>query len=282
MKVISNIIKYIVLIILTISIILTVAISLITSTILDKDYILSKLEETDYYTSIYNQVESNFENYIYQSGLDENVIKEIVSKEEIKSDTIQIINNIYNNEEVIQIDTKKIEDRLEKNIYNSLSGQTISSTTEKSIEQFIDTIAKEYKDTIVHTKYETNINDGMTKLIDYSSKIKSILIIVDILLILLLLAINMKKVQKGIVKIGMALSATGFFYIAINIIIKLNVKIDYITILNDGFSLVLRTILNNIMNNILGTGIILLLIGSITIFVINIVLYKKSDKIKAE
>lgn len=282
MKVISNIIKYIVLIILIISIILTVATTLISATILNKEYILSKLEETDYYTSIYNQVESNFENYIYQSGLDENVIKEIISKEEVKADTIQIINNIYSNEEATKIDVSKIEDRLEKNIYDSLSGQTVSSTNKKSIEQFIKTIVEEYKDTIIHTKYETNINDVITKIIDYSSKIKNVLVIVDVILILLLLILNMKNIQKGIVKIGTALSATGFFYIVANIIVKLNVKIDHITILNDGFSTTLRTILNNIMNKMLGVGIILLLIGIITIFVLNIALYKKSDKIKTE
>lgn len=282
MKVISNIIKYIVLIILIISIILTVATTLISATILNKDYILSKLEETDYYTNIYNQVESNFEKYIYQSGLDENVIKDIISKEEVKADTIQIINNIYSNEEVVKIDVSKIEDRLEKNIYNSLPGQTVSSTNKKSIEQFINTIVEEYKDTIIHTKYENNINEIMKKIIDYSSKIKNTLIIADVILIVLLLVLSIKNIQKGIAKLGIALSATGFFYILTNIIIKLNVKIDHITILNDGFSTTLRTILSNIMNKMLGVGIILILIGSIKIFVTNIALYKKSDKIKAE
>lgn len=121
MKIISNIIKYIVIILLIISIILTLAVKVLTSTILNKDYILGKLEETNYYKNIYNQVESNFENYIYQSGLDEDVIKGIISEEDIKSDTIQIINNIYNNKEVTEVNISKIEERLEKNIYDSLS-----------------------------------------------------------------------------------------------------------------------------------------------------------------
>jgi len=38
------------------------------STVLNKDYVVQKLEETDFYSGTYKLVESNFENYIYQSA----------------------------------------------------------------------------------------------------------------------------------------------------------------------------------------------------------------------
>ena len=128
MKVILNIIKYIVLIILSISIILTIVLHIITSTLLNKNYILGKLEETNYYNNTYNQVEANFENYIYQSGLDLDVIRGIITEEDIKEDTKLIINNIYEGQNK-KVDIEKIEKRLEEKIYDSLSDQRITEST---------------------------------------------------------------------------------------------------------------------------------------------------------
>lgn len=276
MKIISNIIKYIVLIALIISMILTIAINIVTSTILNKEYILGKLEETNYYNNVYNQVESNFENYIYQSGLDEDVIKGIISENDIKEDTIQIIDNIYEKNNT-EIDVNKIKERLETNIYNSLSKEKISDNTKKAIDQFIEKIVNEYKNTIVHTKYESNINNVLSKVINYSSKIKMILIAIDIILAIILLLLNLKNILKGVKQIGISLCATSIFYIIGNIIINTNIKIDTITVFNSAFSMSLRKILNDFLGTFILNAIILLVIGFILIFIANIILCKKID-----
>ena len=93
---IKQIIRYILSISLTLSLIVLILVSLISSTILNEKYVLGKLEETNYYKNIYENVKSNFENYIYQSGLDEEVLDNIVSEEQVKEDTKTIISHIYN------------------------------------------------------------------------------------------------------------------------------------------------------------------------------------------
>ena len=65
-----------------------------------------------------HELETNFENYIGQSGLDENVIKNIISVEQIKQDTNIIIDNIYDGEN-ITINTETIETSLKNNINTS-------------------------------------------------------------------------------------------------------------------------------------------------------------------
>ena len=100
-------IRYVLSALLTISLIILVLVSLISSTILNEKYVLNKLEETNYYSNIYETVKSNFENYIYQSGLDENVLNDIVSQEKVKEDTKSIISHIYNGLEE-KIDAEKI------------------------------------------------------------------------------------------------------------------------------------------------------------------------------
>ena len=96
MKVITNIIKFIIITILTICMISIGIITIVSSTILDQSYITQKLEETNFYSETYELVKSNFENYIYQSGLDENVLTDICPKEKVKQDLNIILSNIYN------------------------------------------------------------------------------------------------------------------------------------------------------------------------------------------
>ena len=86
MKVLTNLLKFMVITILTISMVILGFISISFSTILNKNYIIQKLEETDFYSEMYKLVESNFENYIYQSGLDEEVLQNICTEEMVKND----------------------------------------------------------------------------------------------------------------------------------------------------------------------------------------------------
>ena len=90
----KTIINYLLSIILAIMFIVLIIVNLVSSTILNEKYILNELEKSDYYSKILELANSNFEKYIYQSGLDEKVLVGIVSKEKIKKDTEIIIENI--------------------------------------------------------------------------------------------------------------------------------------------------------------------------------------------
>ena len=119
MKALINVIRFILILLLTILIISLVFINITKSTIMSKDYILGKLDETDYYINIKGEIESNFQNYIGQSGLDEEVLNDIVTDEKIKNDTEIIFNNIYDGTSE-EVTTTEIEEKLRTNIDNSL------------------------------------------------------------------------------------------------------------------------------------------------------------------
>ena len=91
MKVLINLLKFIFITILTICLIALGAITVASSTILDKNYVIQKLEETDFYSGTYKLVESNFEKYIYQSGLDEDVLKSICTEDKVKKEVVQVV-----------------------------------------------------------------------------------------------------------------------------------------------------------------------------------------------
>ena len=269
MKVLKTIIKYILAIILALAILAYFFVNLASSTILSEKYILSKLDETDYYNKIYEYAKSNFENYIYQSGLDESVIEEIVTKEKVKKDTQIIISNVYDGKNQ-QIDTQEIRDNLNKNINNTLKNQKLTTTQRESIDTFIEHICNEYTDTMSHFGFEKNINQiyqqGM-KYIDISKKVLLITIGVDFLLLIVL---NLKRIYKAVSLVGISLTITGMILLIINFFINRNVNVQIITILNNAVSDVIRNILNEILSNTLFRGIILAVIGIILIIGANL------------
>ena len=265
MKFVLNIIKFIIAIILTICIMALIVVNVTSSTILSKEFILNKLDETNYYANIYTAVKSDFENYIYQSGLDEEVLENIVTAEKVEQDTKTIINNIYDgaNETV---DVTEIENNLNNNIENSLD-HDISITQQKAIDSFVEKITEQYKQTITNTSYENSINSILNKVNDIVGKVNQISIIGIIVSVIIILVLSFKDLIAGFMFVSSAIMASGLFYILANIIINTKVKIQNITILNDAISITLREILETILGNLTMIGIILSIVGCVLIVI---------------
>ena len=263
MKFILNIIKFIVAIILTICIIALIIVNVVSSTVLNKEFILGKLEETNYYSNIYTAVESDFENYIYQSGLDENVLENIVSLEKIENDTKTIINNLYDGTSET-IDVTEIENNLNNNIQNSLD-YTLTATQQRTVAEFVNRITEQYRETITNTNYEDTIHNIIERVRNIVDIVKRISIIGIVVTIVLILILSFKDILAGFMILGSALTSSGAFYILANIIINTKVKIQNITILNDAISITLRDIINAILNNLTTIGIVTAIIGVVII-----------------
>ena len=266
MKALKTVIKYIITIILALSMIAYFFIQLASSTILSEQYILSKLEETDYYNKIYECVKSNFENYIHQSGLEETVLENIVSKEKVRKDTNIIISNLYDGLEQ-KIDTQEIRDNLNKNIKETLGEQNITKTQQSSIDTFVDHICSEYTDTMSHFSYEKQINQYYQKVMQYINLVKKVLLITIGLAILLLLVLNLKRIYKFVLLLGISLTTTGTFLVIVNLFINSKVKVQTITILNDAISDTVRSVLAEILHMIMNNGSIMLISGILLIII---------------
>lgn len=278
MKVILNVIKFILILVLVVCLIFIGIKNIVSSTILNQDYVLNKLEETNFYVETYELVESNFENYIYQSGLDEVVLENICTKEKVEKDIKTIISNIYEGKSE-KIDTTEISDKLNANI----DAQNVkNSSNEKAIQQFVKQICDEYTDTILHTQYEDKINDIYQKATNYLNKANTIVIAVVIIDFVLLIILNIKNISKLIQNIGIAVLTTSLFeIIAINII---NSKVDIagIKIFNDSFSKTIVTILQDIVGKIISLEIATLIVAIVIIVIYAIIVFCKSPEVKEE
>ena len=262
--------RFIAELILTLAIICFSIMYVVSSTILNESYILNSLEKSDYYAKIHELVESNFEKYVGPSGLDESVLKNLVSKEDIEEDTKKIVSNIYDglNETV---DTTKIEEKLKNNIDNSLNGKELSATEKISVNRFIQEIINEYKSTISHLEFENKIHETVKKISDFIEKAKKILIVVIGISLVALILLSIKRIYKIAVNIGISIFASGLTLTGINIYINSKVDVKYLSILNDQISGILQDILGTILSGILKYGIFMLLIGFVLILISNIV-----------
>ena len=266
MKVLTNIIKFILVSILTICLIAIGMITIVYSTILDKTYITSKLEETNFYQETYELVKSNFENYIYQSGLDEEVLNDICSQEKVKNDINIIISNIYSGTKG-KIDTSEIAENLNANI-NKLGIK--NSQNQKAIDQFVDQICNEYTETIIHTNYENKLNSEYIKIVDKVVKLNNVVVVATIVVIILLIIMNIigAMASKLIQDFGIALFATGAFNLTACSIVMSKVNIEGIKIFNDTFSKAVVTIITEVITRIMSLGI-----GTMAIAIALIVAY---------
>lgn len=274
MKVLKNLLKIIFITILTICMISLGIITIAFSTILDKNYVMQKLEETNFYADTYKLVESNFENYIYQSGLDEEALKNICTEEKVKQDINIMLSNIYDGTNQ-EIDTTEIANNLNSNI-DQLGIK--NKQNESAIQQFVTHICDEYTDTLVHTKYETQINDIYKKAIEALDQIYEIILIVLAVDIIAIIAINNKKISKDIQHFGIALFATSAFELSVWQIITSKIDIQGIKIFNDVFSKSIVTIIQEIMNQIASLALGILVISVIFIAIYAIIVANKQVK----
>ena len=279
--VVKNIVNYVLSTLIAICIIIFLIIQLASSSILSKKYILSKLDEIDYYGKIQKDVQSNFENYIHQSGLDETVLENIVSKEKVKKDTQLMISSIYDGMEET-IDMQEIKDKLNKNIEEFLGNKQTTNEQKEAINTLVEKICSEYTSTLSHYKFENKINEVYTKVKKYIEIVKKASLVIIAVIAILLLLLNMKKLYKAFSVFGTSLTIAGFFMIIVNLFINSKIKIETILLLNEAISNIIKNILTQVLSNtkiyaysLIAVGILLTVIAN---FIHNQIKYKKNHK----
>lgn len=264
----KKIARFIVELTLVIAIVTFVIVQILNTTILSKSYVFYALEKSDYYDQIYELLESNFENYMQQSGLQEDILKNIVTKYRIEKDTKSLISNIYDG--IIEdINTDDMEKDLINKIYTE--NPSLSSEQKKSVEDFVKEIINEYKNTILSINKEKELHAGYDKIMDYIKLANKVLIILIGASIIILILLNLKRNYKIMTNIGTSLLASGGILLIANIYTNIKIKIQYITIMNTPVSEVVREVFTDILSKILKYGITFAIVGLIMIIISNLI-----------
>ena len=223
--------------------------NIINDKILNKNYILSKMEETEFYLQVSREIKNGFENYIYQSGLPEDTIENIVSDEMIKKDVNGIVDYIYEGKE-ISLSSEDVKSNLDVKIQNYVTTQNLKLNEQgkNNITEFEKIIVNEYINNVKISETFYNMCHSMiNKVNEQISKIKNLPFIALIVVIILMILINIKELLNVINFGGISLLSTGILIkLGINLIMK-KVEFDNLVIITNSLSnLIVSIIKENI------------------------------------
>ena len=263
MKIIRKIISYILAIILVTLMSATIILSIVNAVVFSKPNVKKQMQKVDYYTEINNIIKESANNYIMQSGFDESIMDNVISKEKINNDIDKVINAIYEGEEV-EISTDEIKNSLDKNVqqYIAQNNYKVDAQTQKDIEKFEDKIESIYANSITYSK------SSIKKVVKYFKMVKRMtrVALIASLILLIIFAIITYKTNRA--TFGISLLATGIICIFIKCYSSINIAVNNILMVNKTFSNLMINIINQVIQYVFIGGIILAVIGIALIIII--------------
>ena len=263
MKLIKYILNFVLSFLLILTILGCIVVNILSNKILNKKYILSKLEETEFYVQVSREVQSGFENYIYQSGLPENTIENLYTEDLLKQDINSIIEYVYGGSE-IKISSEKVRETLDNKINEYVNSQKIKLTKQgkENIKQFEDLVVSEYSKNInvSNTLYST-LREAINKVENVFKKFKNIPVSFTIIIIVLLILINIKDILIALNWCSISVLSTGILLKLGEFIVVKNVDIDNLVILANSLSNLIINISKEILINISEKGNMFIICG---------------------
>ena len=253
MKRIKIILGYILGFILSLSI-FVLALSMITyKTILDKSFMDRLIDENNYYENIYNEIDMNVKDYITSSGFDETILDGIIVKDEVYSEISSYFDGMYNGK-VYEVDSSKVEERLKDNINKYLVKHNLGLNDTQELELFIKDIGEIYKNEI--NMYGV-LRGVVTRVTTITNIVRKVIIIDSVIVGACVIIVGLLRT----INIGSCIMSGGLMLIIFRLFIYERVDTQNIEIINDYFSLILRSLFNYISNYMLEISVILIGVG---------------------
>ena len=272
----KKLISYILTFLLVIVLVALVLITCVKGKILNSDNVLKIFDNTNFYENTYNTLNDNFSNYMEQSGLDESVIKDIITVEDIKTETKNCVESIYNNTKYT-INKDDIERRLNENInsYLDKNNRKLNSNEKKAIDTLVSKISDLYATEVFPIDLISKVNINLEKISNIVDLANVFLYVCAGVLLFLLIIINIKSIMKVLNYVGVTLLSSGIVLFAPKIFVAWKMHINDINIYNRNISDIIINFINEILNYFTKTSIIFIVIAVVLLFVAN--LLKKSD-----
>ena len=232
-------------------------------TVLQKEYVLAKVEEVGYEEKIQTDLKNGFENYQYQSGLPASVFENLYTRSSLQADIYCVVNAIYENEEV-QINSEEVRNKLEANIQQYLSeNQIVLKEAElQNIQDFENIIVNVYENRVNSVADYVDTIQKVLQKVKEIAKIAQICLIVALAVFLLIgLVAQMREPSEFVNQLAIALLSSGVILILLQKVIHQEIDIQHILLLNQSFSDFVKYILFDLMNEINFYGMVFAIVG---------------------
>lgn len=247
-KVISNILLFLETIFL-----FSIVLLFVTKLTFNKKTIIKKMNKTDYYETVYNNIYDNMRYITKKSGFSKIVLEDIYVLEDVKRDVNKYIENIFENDQ-IYVDISSLKENIETNLDKFIEENQQEVTEEKKSE-YISKIVYTYKNEIRLMK---EYNDS-AKDINNISRITTVLLILFIVDLIVLIIIN-KVIFKKLEFYVLCFSSASALLVT-NLLVKL--LSNNLFIYNNALTKVFKLVIDK--------GLIINLIITVVLIVLGIV-----------
>ena len=253
---------------LIVELITIIGISLIKSTICNKQYILNELEKVNYYNTTKAEIEDAFKYYVLQSNLDNECVENLITVEKVKSDTIIQIERSFS-ESNNSIEIESIKEELSNRIYEKVKNEynnIIGEKEKKDIEKLVNIIVENYTNNMETVKTCFGVVHSIIEKTEKITKQHIIILyaitLATIVTISALYIIGTKNKKIILNKYhAIAFMTVGFMFIMIIVAMSIVISEEQIQIFTKGITELIVDVIKNIKSIILAIGIGLSLIG---------------------
>ena len=263
----KKLISYILTFLLVIFLVALVLVTCIKEKALNIDNVLKIFDNVNFYENSYETLNENFSNYMEQSGLDESVIENIITVEDIKTEIRNCIESIYNNANYT-INKENIEKRLNENINSYLeeNHRKLNSNEEKAMSTLVSKISSLYESEVFPIDLISKVNINLKKISNLVNIANVSLYICVGVLVFFLVIINIKNIIKVLNYIGVSLLSSGFVLYAPKIFVDHKLHINDINIYNRNISDIIINFVNEVLNYFTVIPIIFIVLAVVLLF----------------
>lgn len=244
--------------------------AIVKSTILDEKYMISKLEEANYYERMNGEIIEQFKNYTIQSGLSDEVLENLFTEDKLKQDINNVIDSIYTGKE-LEISTSEIRENLKENILAEVEkeGKTVDFEDE-AMEEYLKAIESAYESQVSYSTSTINsIGSTFEKVISLAQTAQIIVIVVTIVIAVLIIILNIKQIF-GLNYLAISSMASGLFILIAKFLLGQSTDLKNIMLINQATSHVIQLVIEDFLAKVTIAGVVLLIIGLIFSIIYNL------------
>ncbi len=271
-------ISYVLSFVLVLMLLALCLLAIVKSTILDEKYMISKLEEANYYERMNGEIIEQFKNYTIQSGLSDEVLENLFTEDKLKQDINNVIDSIYTGKE-LEISTSEIRENLKENILAEVEkeGKTVDFEDE-AMEEYLKAIESAYESQVSYSTSTINsIGSTFEKVISLAQTAQIIVIVVTIVIAVLIIILNIKQIF-GLNYLAISSMASGLFILIAKFLLGQSTDLKNIMLINQATSHVIQLVIEDLLAKVTIAGVVLLIIGLIFSIIYNLLNKKYFEK----
>ena len=224
-------------------------------TVFNEDYVLDLLNNHNYYQELYDNTLEEVSYYLEQSGLNEEVLNNVISVKSLKKEIITTIDNLYTNQK-ITVNTEEFQNNLTTNINNYIKDNNIRVDNKDTVNILTKKLVNIYEEEISYN----NTFEKVRPMFNKAYKLTKIVLYLSIIVSIVTYLINRYIFKDR----NIIASLFTNFVILVGLVLYIKYTID----INNIFSIsnILMEFIHSVLKYMLVTGILSFLLGLFIVF----------------